>query len=175
MLITTNFPNAKIVLTGYYNPFPGPVTDYSQTCPLYSAIPAAALVNEVGWYALAFALDSGQFYPFVVRVQTLVYNTIGRLVSRLNRVIDSAAHANGAVQLAGEETSGFLDCARPSEAHSPADRLPLRALGLNVLISTRLWSLTTSWQTSPSHIPAGQDCLRLIAIASRTPPTEGRP
>ena len=81
--------------------------------PLYSAIPAAALVNEVGWYALAFALDSGQFYPFVVRVQTLVYNTIGRLVSRLNRVIDSAAHANGAVQLAWEETSGFLDCACP--------------------------------------------------------------
>lgn len=142
--IKADFPNAKVMLTDYYNPFPGPVQNYSQTCPLYSAIPAVNIYNSLGGVngsaALFFALASGQYYPFVVTVQRLVYNTIGGIVGRINNGINADAKTYGAI-VVPLNFSGHDSCAAAS--HEGTQWL----FGLNMTFQASLGSKSISFSS----------------------------
>jgi lysophospholipase L1-like esterase len=117
--IHQNFQNARILVTGNYNPFPAPVSSYADTCPLYTAIPAAALITQLGvgngLIALGDAIASGQYYPFVVQVQSLVYNTINGIIGKMNKIISQGVstirNAGAVAAYAPLNVTGHDSCA----------------------------------------------------------------
>jgi lysophospholipase L1-like esterase len=100
-LISQDFPGAKVFITQVYNPFPQPVTSYGQTCGLYSALVAGAVIEQILQANLVDkislfntfmgSLITNQFQREVVKDQRIVYQTLGGYLNQVNVIIGQQA------------------------------------------------------------------------------------
>jgi lysophospholipase L1-like esterase len=97
--IQKRFPQARVVLTQYYNPFPPPVASAADACYLDRWIVAAGTVIQQGplpLLALATTKMS-EFDQATIGAQSEIYSYFQSILDKLNAAIAADASAYGAV------------------------------------------------------------------------------
>jgi GDSL-like Lipase/Acylhydrolase family len=90
--IHSGFPNASIVVTGYYQPFPPPAPAGSDACGVF-AVPALAALQTQQGIGLAAILTYLRNLPqFELEFQTRFYIVASFLERQLNHAIQNAAN-----------------------------------------------------------------------------------
>jgi lysophospholipase L1-like esterase len=146
--IATDFPTAKVYITQLYNPFPAQVTSYGQTCGLYTALVAGAVVESIFnagftdkislFNSFMGSLVTNQFKREVVKDQGLVYRTLGGYLAQVNAIIAqyAAGYSNDTVVPLWNRFTGHDLCAAQFGRQQWEFGLHIHVLGQTVLGQT---------------------------------------
>ncbi len=101
-LIHADFPNAKIAVTGYYNPLPGPVASGGTACALF-ALPTAYYAYSLAQTSLeAAVVELANFNYYQGQFQNRFYQVANFLEGQLNSAISSAVSQASLGSIAGQ-------------------------------------------------------------------------